>query len=67
MRLICSMIAWMAFLAMLGIAGGMDQGTIGLGAGAIRGAIAGMILLVSMMGIKKDRPNRGNGKRQSIH
>ena len=67
MRRVNAVTAWMAFLAMLGIAGGMDQGTISLGAGAIRGAIAGMILLVSMMGMKKDRPNRGNGKRQSIN
>ena len=67
MRRISAVTACMAFLALIGIAGGMDQGTISLGAGAIWGAMAGMILLVSMMGIKKDRPSRGNGKRQSIH
>lgn len=67
MKRISGITACVAFLALVGIAGGMDQGTISLGAGAIRGAIAGMILLVSMMGIEKDRPNRGNGKRQSIH
>ena len=62
MRRISAVTACMAFLALIGIAGGMDQRTISLGAGAIWGAIAGMILLVSMMGTKRPHHMRFNKK-----